>query len=164
MRPFLAILAVGLLACAAALGQKQPCATAGTNNEFLGIQTIRLWPGDAPEAKGKACEDTPTLTIFEPAHGQGNGSAVVILPGGAYLRLAGNHEGRQVADWFTTRGFRAFVLSYRLATHGYLLSVPLLDARRAVQTVRARARDYQIDPNRIVIIGLDRKSTRLNSS
>jgi acetyl esterase/lipase len=78
---------------------------------------------------------------------------VVILPGGAYTHLAGNHEGRQVADWFTARGFRAFVLSYRLSSHGYLLPVPLLDARRAVQTVRARARDYQIDPNRIVMIG-----------
>jgi len=44
-------------------------------------------------------------------------------------------------------------LSYRLTSNGYLLPVPLLDARRAIQTVRARARDYQIDPNRIVVIG-----------
>jgi acetyl esterase/lipase len=153
MRQFFAVLTVVILTCGLAQAQQEPCAVAGTNNDFLGIQTIRLWPGDAPESKGKACEDTPTLTIFEPAHGHGNGSAVVILPGGAYLHLASNHEGRQVADWFTTRGFRAFVLSYRLATHGYLLPVPLLDAQRAVQTVRARARDYQIDPNRIVIIG-----------
>ena len=58
-----------------------------------------------------------------------------------------------MADWFTARGFRAFVLSYRLSTNGYLLPVPLLDARRAVQLVRARARDYQIDPHRIVVAG-----------
>jgi len=153
MRALFAMLAVTLLVCGPVQAQKEPCAMAGNNNDFLGIQTIRLWPGDAPEAKGKACEDTPTLTVFEPAKGQENGSAVVILPGGAYLHLAGNHEGRQVADWFTTRGFRAFVLSYRLASHGYLVPVSLLDARRAVQLVRARARDYQIDPNRIVIIG-----------
>ncbi len=125
----------------------------GDNNAFLGIQTVRLWPGDAPEAKGKACEDVPTLTIFEPQRGHENGSAVVVLPGGAYLHLAGNLEGRQVADWFAARGFRAFVLSYRLSSNGYLLPVPLLDARRAVQTVRARAADYQINPNRIVLIG-----------
>jgi acetyl esterase/lipase len=75
------------------------------------------------------------------------------MPGGAYLMLAGNIEGRQVADWFTARGFRAFILSYRLSSHGYLLPVPLLDARRAIQTVRARAREYQINPNRIVAIG-----------
>jgi acetyl esterase/lipase len=78
---------------------------------------------------------------------------VVILPGGSYRILAGDLEGREVADWFTARGFRAFVLSYRLASNGYLLPVPLLDARRAIQTVRARARDYFIDPNRIVVIG-----------
>ena len=147
------MLAIGLLAFSAARAQKEPCATVGNNNDFLGIQTIRLWPGDAPQAKGKACEDIPTLTIFEPQSGMGNGSAVVIFPGGAYIHLAANLEGRQVADWFTALGFRAFVLSYRLSSNGYLLPVPLLDARRAIQTVRARARDYQIDPSRIVVIG-----------
>jgi acetyl esterase/lipase len=143
----------GLLACSMARAQTQPCATAGNNNDYLGIQTVRLWPGDAPQAKGKACEDIPTLTILEPARGTANGSAVIILPGGAYTHLSGNLEGRAVADWFTVRGFRAFILSYRLAPNGYLLPVPLLDARRAIQTVRARARDYLIDPSRIVIIG-----------
>jgi len=130
-----------------------PCATAGTDNPFLNIQTIRLWTGDAPQAKGTACEDIPTLTILGPRAGTANGSAVVVLPGGAYRGLAADLEGREVADWFTARGFRAFILSYRLTSHGYVLPVPLLDARRAVQLVRARARDYQIDPNRIVIIG-----------
>lgn len=153
MKQFFAFLALGLLASTAAQAQKQPCATAGENSAFLGIQTIRLWTGDAPEAKGKACEDTPTLTIFEPQRGHANGSAVVILPGGAYAHLAGNLEGRQFADWFTARGFRAFVLSYRLTSNGYLLPVPLLDARRAVQTVRARARDYSIAADRIAVIG-----------
>ncbi len=112
-----------------------------------------LWTGDAPQAKGTACEDIPTLTILGPRAGTANGSAVVVLPGGAYRGLAADLEGREVADWFTARGFRAFILSYRLTSHGYVLPVPLLDARRAVQLVRARARDYQIDPNRIVIIG-----------
>ncbi|MGA3071658.1 MAG: alpha/beta hydrolase [Terracidiphilus sp.] len=153
MRRIAAMLAIGLLACSAARAQKEPCATVGNNNDFLGIQTVRLWPGDAPQAKGKACEDIPTLTIFEPQRGMDNGSAVVIFPGGAYTHLTANLEGRQFADWFTARGFRAFVLSYRLPSNGYLLPVPLLDARRAIQTVRARARDYQIDPGRIVVIG-----------
>ena len=153
MKQFLALLALGLLVCPAALAEKDPCATPGNNNDFLGIQTIRLWPGDAPQAKGKACEDTPTLPLFEPQRGHGNGSAVVVLPGGGYGGLAANLEGRQVADWFTARGFRAFVLSYRLSSNGYLLPVPLIDARRAVQLVRARARDYFVSPHRIVIIG-----------
>jgi acetyl esterase/lipase len=154
------ILAAGLLAQAAgaqvqarAPEKQQPCTVPGANNEFLGVQTVRLWPGDAPQSKGKACEDIPTLTIFDPPAGAANGSAVVILPGGAYLHLAGNLEGRQIADWFAARGFRAFVLSYRLSSNGYILPVPLLDARRAIQTVRARAADYHIDPKRIVLIG-----------
>ena len=78
---------------------------------------------------------------------------MVVFPGGGYTHLSGNLEGREIADWFTARGFRAFILSYRLTSNGYLLPVPLLDARRAIQTVRARARDYQIEPNRIVVIG-----------
>jgi acetyl esterase/lipase len=144
---------VCVLASVSAAAQKEPCSTAGEDNAFLGILTIRLWPGDAPQAKGNACEDVPTLTIFAPQQGHENGSAVVVLPGGAYWGLAANLEGRQVADWFTARGFRAFILQYRLSSNGYLLPIPLLDARRAVQTVRARAADYHIDPNRIVIIG-----------
>lgn len=142
-----------LLALSSAFAQKEPCSTAGEDNAFLGIRTVRLWPGDAPQSKGTACEDIPTLTILDPQPGYANGSAVVVLPGGAYVGLAANLEGRQVADWFTARGFQAFILQYRLSSNGYLLPVPLLDARRAVQTVRARAADYHIDPDRIVIIG-----------
>ena len=152
MKWLLAIAALWGLTCAAQ-AQRDPCATPGENSAFLGVKTIRLWTGEAPNAKGTACEDTPTLTIFDPQQGHDNGSAVIVLPGGSYAHLAANLEGRQVADWFTARGFRAFVLSYRLSSNGYLLPVPLLDARRAVQMVRARASDYHVNPNRIVMIG-----------
>ena len=77
----------------------------------------------------------------------------MVLPGGAYTHLAGNLEGRQVADWFTVARISRIHVELRLSSNGYLLPVPLLDARRAVQTVRARASDYHIDPNRIVMIG-----------
>jgi acetyl esterase/lipase len=154
MRRFVLVFWVlGLSSFFAAQAQKNLCAIAGQNNAFLGIQTIRLWAGPAPQAKGDTCDDIPTLTIFEPQSGMGNGSAVVIFPGGAYRNLAANLEGRQYADWFTARGFRAFVLSYRLTGNGYVLPVPLLDARRAIQIVRSRARDYFVNPSRIVVIG-----------
>ena len=153
MKFVLAALAAALFATTNANAQLSTCATAGNDNAFLNIQTIRLWPGDAPQAKGSTCDDIPTLTVIGPRMGNANGSAVIVLPGGAYRGLAGDLEGRDVAAWFAARGFRAFILSYRLSSHGYLLPVPLLDARRAVQLVRARARDYQINPNRIVMIG-----------
>jgi acetyl esterase/lipase len=168
MKQFFAFLiAASMLAWAAvppADAQTANCATPGTDNNFLGIQTIKLWPGTppgdktqgiqtSPPTQSEPCSDTPALTIFSPRAGTGNGSAVIIFPGGAYIHLAGDLEGREVADWFTARGFHAFILSYRLSSHGYLLPVPLIDARRAIQTVRARADDYHIDPNRIVVIG-----------
>ena len=153
MRRFLLLLLVALGVSAATYAQDWPCTKPGENNAYLGISTVPLWPGPAPEAKGTSCVDVPTITTLEPQNGEGNGSAVVIFPGGAYSILAGNLEGGQVAQWFTARGFRAFIVSYRLSSHGYLLPVPLLDARRAIQTVRARAADYRIDPHRIVLIG-----------
>ncbi len=146
-------LAAALFFVSTAVAETTSCSTAGTDNAFLGIQTVKLWPGEPPQAKGDGCADIPTMTIFSPRQGTENGSAVVILPGGSYLRLAADLEGREVADWFTARGFRAFVLAYRLSSNGYLLPVPLLDARRAIQTVRARAADYHIAPNRIVLVG-----------
>jgi acetyl esterase/lipase len=162
--PLILALIASSLAGPATHAQLANCATPGTDNNFLGIQTIRLWPGTppgdkspgvgtSPPTRGEPCADAPALTIFSPREGTGNGSAVIIFPGGAYLHLAGDLEGREVADWFTARGFHAFILSYRLSSNGYLLPVPLLDARRAIQTVRARATDYHINPNRIVVIG-----------
>ena len=129
-----------------------PCAVAGNNNAFLGITTSRLWPGPAPDARGDTCFDIPTMTEFAPPGG-GNGTAVLIFPGGAYIGLAAALEGGEVADWFAARGVRAFVVSYRLASHGYLLPVPLLDARRAIQLVRANAAEEHVDPNRIGVVG-----------
>ena len=153
MKQWLVMAALCVAVTVTAQKQQAPCATPGDKNPFLDVQTIRLWQGDAPQARGSGCQDIPTLTIFDPQPGHENGSAVVIFPGGAYAHLATNLEGRQIANWFNARGFKAFVLRYRLSSEGYLLPVPLLDARRAIQTVRARARDYGVDANRIVVIG-----------
>lgn len=153
MKQFFVLATAGLLAVSALAAENRPCAVAGNDNAFLNIRTIRLWEGAAPEAKGTACEDVPTLTIVSPRKGAENGAAVVILPGGAYAALAGDLEGGEVAHWFAARGVKAFILSYRLTSKGYVLPVPLYDARRAVQLVRAHADEYKIDPHRIALIG-----------
>ncbi len=153
MRHLFAWLIAASLSLPVLHAQTTDCAIPGTDNAFLGLQTIRLWPGTPSEAKGNGCDDIPALTILGPRQGSANGSAVIIFPGGGYTHLAGDLEGREVADWFTARGFVAFILSYRLPSHGYMLPVPLLDARRAIQTVRARAMDYHINPDRVVVIG-----------
>ncbi len=133
-------------------GPASGCSEDSASDAYLGITTIRLWQGNAPEAKGNGCDDVPTLSVMRPHPGRENGSAVIVMPGGAYVWLASILEGREVGDWFAARGFTAFVLRYRVGKK-YLLPVPLIDARRAVQLVRARARDYHVAPNRIGVIG-----------
>lgn len=118
----------------------------------LDISTVRLWPSGAPETAGTDPADLPTLTVFLPQKGKGTGSAVVIAPGGAYLHLAGNLEGRQVADWFTSRGVTAFVLKYRLGPK-YLYPIPLQDAQRAARLVRSWSATYGYLPDRIGFVG-----------
>jgi acetyl esterase/lipase len=118
----------------------------------LGISTLQLWPTEAPQVAGTDTADLPTLTLFLPQKGKGTGSAVIVAPGGAYLGLASNLEGRQVADWFTSRGVTAFVLKYRLGAK-YLYPIPLEDARRAVRLVRSLASVYGFAPERIGFVG-----------
>jgi acetyl esterase/lipase len=68
------------------------------------------------------------------------------------LRLASNHEGRQVASFLNSLGIAAFVLRYRLGPR-YHHPVELGDAQRAIRTVRAHASEWRLDPARIGIVG-----------
>jgi acetyl esterase/lipase len=118
----------------------------------LGITTVPLWAGKPPAASGASDEPLPTLTVFAPQPGKANGTAVVIAPGGGYIRLASNLEGRQVADWFTARGVMAFVLRYRLGKRN-LYPVPLQDAQRALRVVRAYGAAQGVALKRVGIMG-----------
>ena len=113
---------------------------------------ILLWPNGAPGAAGNEEKDKPTLTVFPPPAGKANGVAVVVCPGGGYGALAVDHEGKQVAEWLNSLGVTAFMLKYRLAPR-YHHPAPLQDAQRAIRTVRARAKEWNIDPKRIGIWG-----------
>jgi alpha-L-rhamnosidase len=119
----------------------------------LKLVTIPLWEKRAPGATGDRVVDTPSLTVVAPEPVQSNGTAIIVAPGGAYQGLALNHEGRQVADWFAAHGITAFVLRYRLVSSGYFHPTQLHDAQRAVRWVRAHAKEYHIDPERVGMIG-----------
>jgi acetyl esterase/lipase len=142
-----------VLAFAIAVGARaQSPHEAATSLDPFELSTVQLWEGSAPGAKGDDPHDRPTLTVFRPQPGQGNGTAVIVAPGGAYLYLTWNLEGRQIADWFNARGVTAFVLKYRLGER-YRYPAPLEDAQRAVRWVRAHAKDYFVAPDRIGMIG-----------
>ena len=122
---------------------------------FMNAQTlgpIPLWPEGAPGALGKEEKDVPTLTPYLADPGKASGAAIVIFPGGGYGGLA-PHEGKGYADWLTTNGFSCFVVKYRLGSQGYRHPAMLNDAARAVRLVRSRAKEWNIDPKRIGVIG-----------
>ena len=116
-------------------------------------QRILLWPDGAPGAKGDKPDDKPMLTIFLPDKSKANGAAVVICPGGGYGHLAVDHEGKQIAEWLNSLGMAGFVLEYRHRGHGYGHPAPLQDAQRAIRTVRARAAEWNVNPEKIGIMG-----------
>jgi acetyl esterase/lipase len=98
----------------------------------------------------------PTLTVFLPAKGKANGTAVVICPGGGYAKLAFSHEGTDVARKLAEQGVAAFVLKYRLpdaAVSGDPSIAPLQDAQQALRVVRLRAKEWQVDPGKVGIMG-----------
>jgi len=111
-----------------------------------------LWPNGAPGAAGSEDADRPTLSIHLPAPEMAVGAGVVVCPGGGYRALAMDHEGQQIAQWLNSLGVAAFVLKYRLGPR-YRHPAPLQDAQRAIRTVRLRAREFGLAPDRIGIWG-----------
>ena len=121
----------------------------------------RIWDGKVvgqlPESVVTANYDClghipePTLTYF-PAK-KGNGTAVIVCPGGGYGVVCYGKEGIVIAKWLKTLGITAFVLKYRLPAEGYTHPIPLQDAQRAIRMVRSNARKYGIKPDRIGIMG-----------
>lgn len=105
---------------------------------------INLW--------GDLCPDLPkkvTLTPFALESGE-DFAAVLVLPGGGY-GFCSEQEGDPVAAWFNSMGISAFVLDYSVAPSKYPQA--LNDARRAMQYIRAHAKEFNIDPNRVGVIG-----------
>ena len=154
----LSVFLVAIVAAPLAAQQAQtltptpPLQSVGTDEAFLGLTTYRLWEGRAEDATGDGADETPTITMFRPQPGRANGTSVVVAPGGGYVLLAGILEGREVADWFTSRGVTAFVVRYRTGPKSRL-PIPLNDGRRAMQFVRANAAAFKLDPQRIGMMG-----------
>ena len=135
-----------------AFGQTADTTATPAIDAGLNLHTVELWPSGAPGQNGSDPKDVPALTVFAPRTRRPNNPAVIIAPGGSYVMLAADLEGREVADWFAVRGITAFVLRYRMGEK-YQYPIPLEDAQRAVRYVRANAAQYRIDPDRIGIMG-----------
>lgn len=123
-----------------------------------------------------------TLTPFLPAAGKGSGAAVIVAPGGGFRTLSMSNEGWDVAKALADKGVAAFVLKYRLIQTPAEMAafeqsmaemfsgkgpkrplteqdpaveyaVQIADARAAFALVRKRAKEWQVDTDRIGMIG-----------
>ncbi len=112
-------------------------------------ETIPLWKGKAPGAQGDAPADTPVVQVILPQ--KPSGASIIVCPGGGYGGLA-NHEGPVVGEWLAKNGVTAFVLRYRLGPK-YHHPIQLGDAQLAIRLVRANAKEWKLDENRIGILG-----------
>ncbi|WP_246539329.1 alpha/beta hydrolase [Telmatocola sphagniphila] len=112
-------------------------------------ERFKLWNMHAPIGDGTFEKAETWITLHRPV--KANGTAVVICPGGGYGGLVTGAEGHGIATWLNTHGITGIVLEYRLPKgRSY---VPLLDAQRAIRTVRANAKSWGIDPAKVGIIG-----------
>jgi acetyl esterase/lipase len=134
---------------------------------------VLLWLNGAPGSEGKTAAETvrinengehivsgvhrPSITPYLPPTDKATGTAVIIAPGGGHRELWMDHEGYNVARWLSEHGVAAFVLKYRLARQSgstYTIEgTALTDVRRALRLVRSRASEWNIDPERVGVMG-----------
>ncbi|HEY9154716.1 MAG TPA: alpha/beta hydrolase [Opitutaceae bacterium] len=98
----------------------------------------------------------PQIQVYLPAPSKVNGASLLIFPGGGYAGLTFDYEGTQQARFFVDHGFAAFVVKYRIPSDQTMVNKsigPLQDAQQALRFVRLRAKDWNLDPDRIGAIG-----------
>jgi acetyl esterase/lipase len=142
------------------------------------VKVLELWPNGAPGEKGNIGEERdttkpadqliagkpvirlgnvskPTIGIYRPPADKDTGAAMVVFPGGGYHILAMDLEGTEVCDWLNSIGVTGVLLKYRVPKREGLekYTAPLQDAQRALGLVRARAKEWGIDPQRIGVLG-----------
>ena len=137
------------------------------------VETVDLWPKGAPGGEKVTVTETvilrtpggdpndtaflnvtrPWLTMRRPA--KPNGAAVLMIPGGGYVRVAVGKNGGPIDAWLASLGITAFVMDYRLPADGWAAGpdVALQDAQRAMRLIRARAPSLGVDPARVAAIG-----------
>jgi acetyl esterase/lipase len=132
-------------------------------------EQISLWPAGAPGFESRKDEPeqakdwwvknihNPSITVFLPPKEIATGAAVVVCPGGGLTNLVFNAEGVDAAKYLNSIGVAAFALKYRLPREPgspYAVEVhPKQDGLRAIRLIRSRAKEWNIDPNRIGMLG-----------
>ncbi|WP_261511249.1 alpha/beta hydrolase [Chryseobacterium paludis] len=129
------------------------------------LQQISLWPKnripDQPGTRGAEIItykgsltniSTPRLIVHRPE--SPNGTAILVISGGGYAHIELGKESTPTSKWLQSEGITAFELIYRLPQEGWkTTNVPFEDAQRAMRLIRSSAKNYEIDPHKIGILG-----------
>ena len=110
---------------------------------------LLLWLQGAPGLNTAEPQFAPNLIPYV-LEGEQSRGAVIVFPGGGYAGRA-PHEADPIALMFNSYGINAFVCHYRVAPYHH--PYPMLDAQRAIRTVRHRAAEWHINPDKIAVLG-----------
>ncbi|RAI98717.1 acetyl esterase/lipase [Chitinophaga skermanii] len=125
--------------------------------QVMAQERIILYPGQQLKIGGaEKISDAPHLDYYKSKASNRSTTAVLICPGGAYTKLAVNHEGKDVAKFFNDHGYDAFVLKYRLNDgdqQGSTYPAQWNDATTAIRYIKSHAKDYNIDPAKVGVLG-----------
>ena len=120
-------------------------------------QVLPLYSDSIPGSTVKLSKsDEPTLTIFLPVKEKATGTAVLVIPGGAYGFLAFEEEGIAIGKAFSEKGIAAFVLKYRLPKNETMKDKsygPLMDAQQVMKVIRSGAVTWNLNPDKVGVIG-----------
>jgi len=120
-------------------------------------QVLPLYPDTIPGSLVKLSkEEAPTLTLYLPIKEKATGTAVLVIPGGAYGFLAFEEEGIAIGQAFAEKGIAAFVLKYRLPKKETMRDKsfgPLIDAQQAMKMIRSNAANWNLNPAKVGVIG-----------
>ncbi|MDR1120965.1 MAG: alpha/beta hydrolase [Dysgonamonadaceae bacterium] len=116
----------------------------------LYTQTVKIWQGTPSLTKKQQKSE---LTIYLPEKEKNTEIAVIICPGGSYCYLGMKKEGHDVAKYLQSQGIAAFVLRYRVGMYGNHHPAMIQDLQRAIQWVKEKGDDYQVDTAKVGVMG-----------
>ncbi len=96
----------------------------------------------------------PSIEVHAVDKSSNTGTAVILIPGGGHRTLGVSGEGADFVPFFYNYGINTVILRNRLRADGYVAEVDAVhDAQQAVRVVRAYAKEWGIDPDRIGVMG-----------
>lgn len=104
----------------------------------------------------------PAITVFRPARNKAGDTAVIVLPGGGYTGLSWSLEGTRTARSLQEHGVTAVVVKYRMPSDSTMKDKsigPLQDAQQALRIVRLKAKEWDIQPGKIGVMGFSQADT-----